>query len=498
MFMAAIGTGRILACSCMVSGTVDQEFNKAANVVILKARSVEKTETPPPRLVNYGGIKQTILTVEKVYKGILKVGQELIFAQGGGADCIWTFTEESVGKEYLFYLGAKPLDSKSSSGVIAATGQFPKVVPKDVWVASTCSRSNSLIWAAADILFLEDRFKASGRTRLSGRITKSIESSVQEQPSSMEVLSDRSVVVTGNGKTIKLKTDKNGVYEIYDLPPGKYTVRPEEIEGFKHGFWRGRGDTQVVIKTKVHTERDFDFEIDSAIRGKFFDANGKPLKDVCMELVPARGVKEQYFHNFDCTNADGSFELTEIPAGSYVLLFNDDDKITADVPFRAFYYPKVSKREDAKEIAIAPGTKIENLIIVAPETADVITVSGTLSMQDGKLANNANAEYASIEFIADGDEKVGGDSISSRTTIDAKGRFTIRILKGQKGKLYGTVMTFPGEYLNCPKLDKLIPKKDGINIVDIKTPSIFINANIDQNGLELTLPFPSCKRARID
>src|SRR5258706_5987549 len=205
--------GRILACSCMASGTVDQEYGKSANVVVLKVRSLEKTESRPPRLVNYDGIKQTTLTVEKVYKGTLKVGQELIFAQGGGADCIWTFTQQSVGAEYLFYLGAKPFDKKSSDGVIAATGQFPKIVSKDVWVAGTCSRSSSLKWAAADILYLENLDKVAGRARLSGRLTKSVESPVEEQPSSSEILYDRNVVITGNGKTIKLKTDKTGVYE---------------------------------------------------------------------------------------------------------------------------------------------------------------------------------------------------------------------------------------------------------------------------------------------
>ena len=29
---------------------------------------------------------------------------EIVFGQGGGADCIWTFNEQSVGHQYLFYL----------------------------------------------------------------------------------------------------------------------------------------------------------------------------------------------------------------------------------------------------------------------------------------------------------------------------------------------------------------------------------------------------------
>lgn len=501
--IAVFGASRALACSCVVSGTADQEYSKAANVVVLKVRSIEKTETPPPMLVNYGGIRQTTLTVEKVYKGTLKVGQELTFAQGGGADCVWTFTEESIGNKYLFYLGAKPFDTKSSDGVIAATGQFPKVVPKDTWVASTCSRSGSLKWTAADILYLENRLKADGRTRLSGRVTKSIESAVEEQPSSLEVLSDRGVVVTGNGKAIKLKTDKDGVYEIYDLPPGKYTVQPEPIDGFKHNHVRQFDDTQVVVKPKAQTEQNFTFEIDSAIRGTFFDTNGKPLKDVCMKLLPANGTIAKYFFNFDCTKSDGSFELTEVPAGSYVLVFNYDDKITADTPFHAFYYPKSYNRQNASEIQIVPGTRIESLVIVAPETTDVVTIRGVLQMQDGKAANGdiEDGDGAMVEFVADGDKTARRWEPTSRGNVDSQGRFTIRILKGQTGKLYGTFTTFHGAYQNCPKLEKLLPKNDKnklVNIFDIKTQIVPIDAQADQTGVELTFPFPRCKKAKID
>ncbi len=501
--LAAFGASQALACSCVRSGTVDQEYAKSTNVVILKLLSLQKTESPPPQLINYGGIKQSTLTVEKVFKGTLKVGQELIFAQGGGADCVWTFDERSIGEEYLFYLGAKPLDNKSSNGVIAATGQFPKIVSKNVWIASTCSRSSHLKWAAADLLYLENMAKVAGRTRLSGRLSKRVESAVEAQPSSSEILPDRSVVITGNGKSIKLKTDKNGVYEIYDLPPGKYEVKPEPIEGFTFGWHTRPEDTEIEIKPKSHTEQDFNFRIDSAIRGKFFDANGKPLKDVCMKLLPAHGTKARDFFGTACSKADGSFQLDEIPTGSYVLLFNDDDKVTARTPFHAFYYPKTSQRENATEIQIAPGIKIENLIIVAPETVDVVTIRGTLHMQDGKPANGdvEDGDRASVEFVADGDKTVRRWEPTSRGDVDSQGRFTIRILKGQKGRLYGTILTFHGDYENCPTLEKIMPKDDknkGANVFDINTQTVLIDGQTDQTGVELTFPFPGCKKAKIE
>jgi len=236
---------------------------------------------------------------------------------------------------------------------------------------------------------------------------------------------------------------------------------------------------------------------------QFFDANGKPLKDVCMKLVPAQGTISQSFFNIDCSKADGSFELDDIPSGTYVLLFNDDDKITAKTPFHAFYYPKTSQREQAAEIHIAPGTKIENIVVVAPESTDVITVRGVLRMQDGKPANGdiEEGEGAMVEFVADGDKTATKYEPTARGDVDSQGRFMIRILKGQKGQLYGITSAFHGEYENCPKLEKLLPKDDknkSVNIFDIKTQNILIDAQTDQTGVELTFPFPRCKKAKID
>ncbi len=317
------------ACSCAVNGTVDEEFSRTPNVVVLKVRSIEKTAETPPRLVNYGGIKQTTLTIEKVFKGNLKVGEELIFAQGGGADCVWTFTEESVDKEYLFYLGAGPLDKKASENVIAATGQFPKVVPKGVWIASTCSRSGWIKYRANDLKYLKNISKVQGKTRLSGKMSRYVSVAIAEEKSRHEMLAEYKIKLTGNGVNKDLKTDENGSYEIYDLPPGTYVLTPEKIPGYK--FDEGKdGSVEVEIVAKNHTEQDFDYGINNSIRGKFYDANGKALKDVCLEVFPARGQKDKYFHEFDCTEEDGSFEIDEVPAGTYVIVVNKEGRSRQD------------------------------------------------------------------------------------------------------------------------------------------------------------------------
>jgi hypothetical protein len=323
-------------------------------------------------------------------------------------------------------------------------------------------------------------------------VTKYIESAVQELTSSIETLSEHKIEVTGNGKTHTLETDKNGVYEMYGLPPGKYTVRAKPVEGFKASSFALNETTSVEIREAAHSEKNFRFEINSSISGKLIDSEGQSLRDVCLKLLPVRGTVRQGFR-FDCTDPEGKFAFSRVPVGDYLIYVNGDDKITANAPFRAFYYPSTRERKDAAHIQVAPGTKIENLLIVAPSAASVITVTGYVRMSDGKPPSDEDGLYPSVEFIQD-----GGTKSNSRTVIDDKGRFSIRILKGMKGKLFGELITYPGEYEDCPQLEKLIPEKDGVNIVFIRTNEVPINADADTAALELSFPFPTCRKATID
>ncbi len=470
-----VSTDVVSACSFVRSGTIDTEFDTTPNVAIFKLQSVEKLAEGEK---GYGvdGIKQSKLTVEKVFKGNLKVGDILTFAQGGGADCVWTFSEKAVGNEYLFYLDAKPDKDK-------------------IWAAITCSRSNSVKYAAADLLYLEKMAKVRGKTRLSGAITQSIRAAVEGEESSYHQLAGRKVRVSGNGKNIELKTDENGVYEIYDLPVGKYKVTPEKVNGYKFTREEKSDSVEVEIEAKSHTEQDFDFSIDNAIRGKLFDANGKSLKDVCLDLLPVRGKKPPYFYQADCTDENGKFEFEEIPAGTYVIVVNDDGELSSSEPFGTFYYPSATRREDAAAITIGAGDFRDDLIVNAPQTIETVTMTGVLLFEDGKpVAKESVKFFAETENSKPRDKYAQADA---RTATDEKGQFSVRILKGQKGKLFGSMYSYIGEYDKCPKLDKIIRAK-GDSAEDIETPPIEIDAINDLSGIELKFPFPGCKKAKIE
>jgi len=145
------------ACSCGPRPTVLDSFEGSDEVVIVKAVSVEKVQDKEERhYVN--GIKTVTMVVEKIFKGKLKVRDEIVFGQGGGADCIWTFSEESVGRQFLFYLDRPEKLS------------FPASNDAGLWFAFTCGRVSGVENAAEDLLYLENLSKVRGKTRISGSL----------------------------------------------------------------------------------------------------------------------------------------------------------------------------------------------------------------------------------------------------------------------------------------------------------------------------------------
>lgn len=198
---------KVNACSCAATPTVLEEYEWADTVVIVKATSIEKAD----KTYGYKGIRSATTVVEKVFKGNIKVDDEMVFAQGGGSDCIWTFDESSIGQEYLFYLKSSGKDEK-------------------VWIVGTCGRSHNLKYAADDLLYLNNLKKVRGKSRISGTVEFEKDTDL-----SVEGIKIR---VVGTKKTYEVKTDENGVYEIYDLPAGKYFIEPSTPKGWKiDSFW---------------------------------------------------------------------------------------------------------------------------------------------------------------------------------------------------------------------------------------------------------------------
>jgi hypothetical protein len=197
--------------------------------------------------------------------------------------------------------------------------------------------------------------------------------------------------------------------------------------------------------------------------------------------------KELKGDGFDCTGEDGSFAITELQPGGYVLVANDRNKISSRQPFPTLYFPNVFERERAGIITLGAGDHLEGFDILVPKSEETVTVEGVLLYSDGKPVADEGVEFKAEKGAAN----VDGDV---RVKTDARGRFRLKILKGLRGELYGDMYTYLREYENCPQLDAIVKKEGGSGTV--MTPALKIRADADLFDVELKYPFPGCKKAK--
>jgi hypothetical protein len=458
----AFSADRANACSCYPTKTVDKELATSENVVILKHQSTHQNEG---EAVNY------LMSVEKVFKGNLKTGEVLTFTVD--SNCSSMFPETEIGVEYLFYLGTRPANGRK-------------------WVGSICSRSGRLKDRANDLRYLNDEKRLRGKTRLSGRMEKLITKAAVMTEISVEPLAGRKISITGKGKTIVIETDENGFYEIYDLAPGNYRILSEKIDGY---FFNN--DRTLFVDVKItpngQSERNIFYISDNVVSGTVSDPAGRPLKNVCLDLFPSRFEMFRMPFDGNCTDAKGFFEFVSVPTGSYHLVINPANRWSQNPYFTTFYFPQAMTRDEATEIDIGPGFFLRDLKIVVPEMFETVTVNGSLLFSDGQPASGEI-----VQFLKDGElpESKSELTISSfDVKTDLRGRFTLRIIKGQNGILRGLMYTYRGEFRNCPEIDKILDESDK-PVQQINSDILKVETNANLSGIILKFPFPKCRKKR--
>jgi hypothetical protein len=392
------------------------------------------------------------------------------------------FGEKSVGNQLLMYLDRPERRANDS---------FYSWIDPSFWLAITCGRSDRI--DGSDLLYLEKLSKVKGKTRISGTLDARPETDLN--------LEGKTVKIIGPKKVYKTKTNKNGVFEIYDLPPGKYVIEPEVPQGWKldpvyarfsltipydeyqrlEREWKKR--VEITLGAKKHAEVEFRVEPDNFLRGRVLGPKGTPMSRVCVNLLER---DEDRSYRMGCTDEQGRFELTSIHKGEYVLVANQDDRLSTREPFRKIFYPNVAERDRAAVINISPGETIEDLDIVIPQLAETITIEGVLRYSDGKPVPDYGIDFKATKS----DNSVNGDVY---VKTDNQGRFMLSVLKGVKGELFSDAFVSAGAFKNCPKLDELIAKS-GDDSATIYTNRIKLTAEENLYDVELTLPFPLCEK----
>ncbi len=457
----------VWACSCGGWPSPCEAYAAASAVFTGYVRKIEP-ELKAPEEATF--TEQTAyVQVERAFKGAKEA--EIVFHQPSH-NCAPKFR---VGERWLFYASYHK-DTKT-------------------WEVYGCGRSSRIEQAHDDLLYLEGLPQSLTRTRISGEISQ-YEDMPEKGFTRVKDMAGVKVKIIGEKKTYETYTNANGVYEIYDLPIGKYAIEPEIPPGLKVRFPMPFGlmipsdgkTFKVELQARSCAGSDFVICSDSRISGKVFGANGEVMPRVCLNLWPADKPADRYFRIFDCTKADGSYALEEIPPGNYLIMVNDDGKISGDEPFPTAYYPGVFDREKATVITIGEGRKMDGYDIHIPSQSETILIQGVLLYSDGHPVSKE-----AVLFKAE--EENPGIERTYTIVTDAEGRFTLKILRGAVGFLKGEMYLYESKYSDCPYIKALLLKKDGNALMTkAETNPVRIEANNDIKDVKLIYPFPFCPK----
>lgn len=150
--------------------------------------------------------QRTVITIEKTFKGLKK--KSLVLHQLG-KDIAPKFI---LGLRYMFY------------------ANFDRVSRH--WKVKPCGRTRMLKFGADDLRYGASLPASAGKTRISGEITR-YESDAENPQGTSERLAGVKIKIVGDGKEYEAVTDAKGVYEISDVPPGKYRLEPSIPKGLR-------------------------------------------------------------------------------------------------------------------------------------------------------------------------------------------------------------------------------------------------------------------------
>jgi len=404
----------VLACSCLEGGPPCQEFGATDAVFLGRVTRI----TGFKEAVDGGipGERHAYLRVrfevQAAFRGVQ--GREVeVVTNASGSMCGYGFERNET---YVVYADRSPLDGSLHTGL--------------------CSGTKRAAAAKADLEYFQSRATLPPGGRVFGAIEQVEKDPVRFQDKSLGPALRVPVVVRDGDKSWKTVTDNRGRYEVSGLPPGAYEIQPLLPPGLSA---RGRAPLTLKAEDRIHlkvedrgcAEADFVLRADRRIQGRLLDAQGQPVADRIVDLLPeSKSLLDRDLYSLPIviSSADGSFAFEDLPAGRYYVglsLKSPPYAFTETmIVYPRVFYPGVVERSAAIIVDVTDGSR-EGVDIRLPSPLAPREIRGIVRWSDGRPAGGASVSLSNPTY--------NRSSSVATEEADENGQF---ILKGYQGTPY--------------------------------------------------------------
>jgi protocatechuate 3,4-dioxygenase beta subunit len=421
------------ACTCVDSPSPCASFQSTPVVFVGLVSSIEEVTAEINR---FGKIEKvrTALTahfiVEEGLKGISSQEVDVVTG-GGGGDCGYYF---KAGERYLVYAygsAREALGSSMSRTVVGGRSPAKKV---GALTTSICGRTQPLSRAQDDLELIRAVMKGQPQTRLFGTVYEYLSKFGDfEEDAEYKPKTGLTIKVEGVSGKYEAITDSGGRFRLGSLKPGTYKVKLilPPAYGLRYSFGRTEFETEVT-QGCWGGEIDFTIQVNGRIRGRVFDAQGKPVGEQVqlsiMAYESAGNNMNASESRSEYTDQQGRYDFAGLPPGRYLLGINIADVPDKHTPYSKTYYPSGSTPAQATVITLAEGQQLDDFDFHLPLPLTERTITGTVFLQNGKPAAGATLELYDLERP---ESSMWGINVET----DAQGRFTVKGFKGRRYQL---------------------------------------------------------------
>jgi hypothetical protein len=189
--------------------------------------------------------------------------------------------------------------------------------------------------------------------------------------------------------TLKATTDESGDYRIGSIAPGRYVIAPL-APGFVVTDYSFSSEGKTILIVEGETVEDIDFALvrGGVITGKVVDADGRPVIEERITLLPSdpvnKGAKTAFPNGPRNTQTDdrGIYRIFGVAAGHYKVVVNlspNGGQVTPiRRPYQQTFYPDTTNVSKAAVVEVSEGGETSDIDIVVGRTLQAFSVSGKI------------------------------------------------------------------------------------------------------------------------